>query len=260
METLQTAQDAHQYLDYLSYLPYLVTALVISFLGYKLAFKWLPELFKKAARQWPGSKQPPENPLTENQAEITDSIARLSKILAMLEKDTSQAAQLLVDAEVHTETLVRLITGTALKAEKMATDSAEIQALLDAIETKDPIRIYRAAAAVNDPHIRTLALAKVHDDGYWQNVGMLCAAQVGTLALWQRTYREFTTNLLADVSNAKASFAANTAALEMGKASRPLATAMAQLGQAQNLLQIQRRPEGERIVRGLPAASAGLLK
>jgi hypothetical protein len=195
----------------------------------------------------------------EETAAINQTVHKLSEMLAEVEKDSNRAGVLLSDAENYTMQLVKLVQGIALKAERMVGEIETLNFALTAIAGRDPLRIAEAAGRVRDEHIRTLMLCKVRNDEYWQDTAMLISAQVGTLAQWERGYRTFASNLLADVSQAKARAAALTAALELTGASRPLLQIEAWLGQAAGLLQLEGRPGLRQAAKELPSVNAGLL-
>lgn len=193
----------------------------------------------------------------------TDAIAQtmdnLSKILSEAEKDSNRAGVLLSDAETHTQTLVNLVQGIALKSEVMAQEVETLNNALAAIASRDVLKIAQAAGQVRDIHIRTLMLCKARNEDYWQDTAMLISTQVGTLQQWERGYRVFASNLLSEVSKAKSQAAALTAALELTGTSRPLLQIQAGLGEATGYLQLQRRPGLYKAAKELPAINAGLM-
>lgn len=220
-------------------------------------------LWRHAKRGWAAlthvAKAKTEPAIAESEP-IRTSVRQISALLDEMEKDTSQAEKMLLDAQQYTATLVKLVRGIATKAEAMQADIDQLNAALEAIESQQPLSIARAAGQVRDEHLRDLLLANLTDAGYWQDVGRTVAAQVGTLSLWQRSYRQFVTNLLTEVSQVKTRLAASTAALELTAAGRPLLQVQAHLDESQTLLQIQRRPALARHARNLPAINAGLLR
>jgi hypothetical protein len=165
-----------------------------------------------------------------------------------------------LDAQTYTQNLVDLIQAIAMKAEAMQQEADILQTALESISTQEPLKIAQAAGEVKDQHIRTLMLTKVRDAGYWQDTSILIATQVGTLTQWQQGYRTFASNLLSEVSKAKAQLSAQTAALELVGTSRPLLQAQANLGEAQHYLQLQRNPGLHEAAKQLPAINAGLLR
>lgn len=188
------------------------------------------------------------------------AMQNLSTILAEMERDASKASLLILDAETYTQTLVNLIQGIALKAEAMAEEIDTLNLALSAIAEQDPLQIAKSAGRVRDTHIRTLMLGRVRNLDYWQNTAMLVSAQVGTLVQWEKGYRTFAGNLLAEVSKAKSQLVAQSAALELAGAARPLLQTQANLNEAQACLQLERNPAIGQAARELPAINAGLLK
>ena len=187
------------------------------------------------------------------------AVRNLGRILDEAEKDSSKAGVLLLDAATYTQNLVNLIQGIALKSEAMATEAQVLNDALAAITSRDILRIAQAAGMVKDEHIRTLMLGKVRNEEYWQDTSLLIAAQVGTLTQWERGYRQFASNLLSEVSKAKAQTAALSAALELTGASRPLLQVQSGLTEAGAYLQLERRPGLHKAAKELPAINAGLM-
>lgn len=198
-------------------------------------------------------------PVDPQQGAIVQTMNSLAKILEEAEKDSNKASLLLLDAQVHTRNLVSLIQGIALKSEAMAQEIADLNAALAAIASHDILQIAQAAGLVKDSDIRSLMLCKIRNEGYWQDTALLIGAQVGTLTQWERGYRTFTSNLLSEVSQAKAQLAGLDAALELTSASRPLLQVQAGLNEAGNYLQLERRPGLYRATKELPAVNAGLM-
>lgn len=195
---------------------------------------------------------------SQNEA-ITETMRNLSAILAEMEKDSSKASLLILDAQTYTQTLVNLIQGIALKAEAMAEEIETLNNALSAIAERDPLKITKAAGQIKDIHIRTLMLGKVRNLDYWQDTAMLVSAQVGTLIQWEKGYRTFASNLLAEVSKAKGQLAAQSAVLELVGTARPLLQTQANLNEAQTYLQLERKPGMGNAAKELPAINAGLM-
>lgn len=204
------------------------------------------------------AKDEPEQPEPEQELSLR-AIRNLGRILDEAEKDSSKAGTLLNDAQTYTQTLVNLIQGIALKSEAMATEAQVLNDALAAITSRDILKIAQAAGMVRDEHIRTLMLGKVRNEEYWQDTALLIAAQVGTLTQWERGYRVFTSNLLSEVSKAKAQTVALSAALELTGASRPLLQIQSGLTEAGSYLQLERRPGLHKAAKELPAINAGLI-
>lgn len=192
------------------------------------------------------------------QEQAAQTVKNLAALLAEAEKDSNKASLVLLDAQTHTQTLVNLVQGIALKAETMADEIDTLNAALAAISSRDPLQIAKATGRLKDQHIRTLMLGRVKNLEYWQDTSHLIAAQVGTLAQWEQGYRTFSSNLLAEVAKSKAKLAALDAALELTGASRPLLQAQANLTEATHYLQLERRPGLYQITKQLPAINAGL--
>lgn len=227
-----------------------IVVLGLSYVGVKVFLKW-----------WQSRQAGPAADLEEPEATaISQNMQQLSKVLAQVETDSSKASLLILDAENYTQNLVTLVAGIALKAEAMQAEAETLQSALNSITTQDPLKIAQAAGEVKDQHIRTLMLTKVRDSSYWQDTSMLIAAQIGTLTQWQQGYRQFASNLLSEVSKAKAQLASQTATLELVGTGRPLLQAQANLTEAQHYLQLQRQPGLHEAARGLPALNVGLLK
>lgn len=243
---------------WLVYLFYLALAVIAGVALYRLVkvTRWAINWAKSKLQ--PAPAQPPAD--LPEAGQLQGNIRQLSKILADLEQDSSQASILLLDAQTHTATLVSLVKGIALKAEAMGDELVSLQDALEAIAGQDPLKIAQAAGAVKDDHIRSLMLTSVRDAGFWQDTARLVATQAGSLHLWQQSYRQFVSNLLNEVSEAKTRLAASTAALELAGAGRPLLQAQNNLGEAQKLLQLQRRPALAHATSNLPAINAGLLR
>lgn len=211
---------------------------------------WLGlKLFKKTQN---AAEQPETLP-------ITKTMGSLSKVLAEAEKDSNKAGVLLFDAQTYTQTLVNLIQGIALKAEVMAEESEVLNSALSAIASRDILQIAQAAGQVKDEHIRTLMICKIRNEAYWQDTAILISTQVGTLNQWEKGYRTFASNLLSEVSKAKAQAAALTAALELTGTSRPLLQIQTGLNEATSYLQLSRRPGLQQAAKELPAINAGLM-
>lgn len=227
------------------------TSIAVLFLGYvglRLFLKWSQSRHSEIA----DLEEPEASAISEN-------MQNLSRVLADAETDSSKASLLLLDAQTYTQNLVELIQAIALKAESMQAEAETLQLALESITSQDPLQIARAAGTVKDQHIRTLMLTKVKDLAYWQDTSMLIATQVGTLTQWQQGYRTFVSNLLSEVSKAKAQLSAQTAILELMGTSRPLLQTQANLSEAQHYLQVERQPGLHEAARQLPAINAGLL-
>lgn len=196
----------------------------------------------------------------EEAEQVYETATELSRTLASLEQDSSQASLLIVDAKMRAGNLAAMIRAIALKADQMRLEAEKLQAALAAIEAGDPLGIARAAGEIPDAHIRDLMLVNVRTGSYWQGVARLVATQLGTLGQWAGGYDRFAENLLGEVSTAKARLAALSASLELTGAARPLVEVRASLDEAQGYLQLERRPGLHKMARELPAINAGLLK
>lgn len=199
-------------------------------------------------------------PEPEEAEQVYETATELSRTLASLEQDSSQASLLIVDAKMRAGNLAAMIRAIALKADQMRLEAEKLQAALAAIEAGDPLGIARAAGEIPDAHIRDLMLVNVRTGSYWQGVARLVATQLGTLGQWAGGYDRFAENLLGEVSTAKARLAALSASLELTGAARPLVEVRASLDEAQGYLQLERRPGLHKMARELPAINAGLLK
>lgn len=193
-----------------------------------------------------------------HQEQAAQTVKNLAVLLAEAEKDSNKASLVLLDAQTHTQTLVNLVQGIALKAETMAAEIDTLNAALEAISSRDPLQIATAAGKLHDQHIRTLMLGRIKNLEYWQDTSHLIAAQVGTLAQWEKGYRVFSSNLLSEIAKTKAQLAALDAALELTGTSRPLLQAQANLTEATHFLQLERRPGLYQMTKQLPAINAGL--
>jgi len=214
----------------------------------------------KFLKQFLSREQASEEIQDQEASVITETMRNLSQTLATIESDGSKASLLLLDAQTYTQSLVELIQAIALKAQDMAEEAEQLQEALEAIASGDPLQIAQAAGQVEDAQIRTLMLSKVRAEDFWQDTAMLISSQLGTLLQWEKGYRKFASNLLAEVSKAKAQLAASSAALELVGTSRPLLQAQTNLNEAQTYLQIQRQPGLYEAAQALPAINAGLLK
>lgn len=223
---------------------------VLAFVGWKLyqIRRRIRHAERKEAEQDPPEAEP-----------IIQNLRLLRRTLARAEDDERAAGIHLTDAKTYTQNLVNLIQAIVLKAESMAQEVESLQAALEAIAGGDPLEIARAAGNVEDTHIRTLMLCNVRDAGYWQDTARVIAAHVGTLSQWQRGYRAFSSNLLAEVSKAKSQLTAQAAALELTGTAGPLLQAQANLAQAQRYLQLETKPGLYEAAKTLPAVNAGLL-
>lgn len=203
--------------------------------------------------------EPPQSPIDEA-PEITGTVKNLAQLLADVERDTSKASLLLLDAQTYAGHLVNLVQAITLKAEGMAVEAEQLEAALAAITSGDPLEIARAAGGVGDAHIRALMLCRAKNSDYWQDTAILISTQRGTLQQWTKGYRVFASNLMGEIAKAKAQLAAAAAALELVGASRPLLQVQDSLEQAAGLLQVQRKPGLREAARQLPPINAGLLK
>lgn len=215
------------------------------------------ELVAKFVSQDPATDPAPD---IEDAGQINHAVKNLAATLATLEQDTSQATLLILDANTYTDTLVRMVKGLALQAEKMRSDSGNLAAALDAIAAGNSLAIAQAAGRVSDAHIRELMLCDVTTASYWAGVGRTAAAQLGTLEQWAEGYDRFVGNLLTDLSAAKSRLAALTASKELAIVARPMLQIEANITEAQAVLQLQRRVKVGRAVGNLPTINVGLLK
>ena len=190
---------------------------------------------------------------------IKTNVADLQTVLSDLETDTHDAAVKIADANQYVDQLTKLIKAIALRSEEMSAEAATLRKALKAIQTGDPLQIAKAAGEMKDSHLRQLMLCNVKTNVYWQGVGRTVAAQLGTLLQWSSSYEQFVGNLLTDISEAKARSTALLASKELAIVAKPMLSIQANLDDAQNSLQLQRKIHISREVGQLPTVNAGLL-
>ncbi len=173
----------------------------------------------------PPTEQPSGPPLKQpEQPEITDTVTSLDDTLAKLENGQQNANTLIADAEVLGATLVGLIQGIALQSRSYQTQAKQLDNVLVAIQSRDPIAIARAAGAVRDIHLQQIVLTDIQDDEYWASAARTLAAQAGALNQWAGSYRQFSQSLLADFSQIKMRLLNLRASSDLVDVARPMLT------------------------------------
>jgi hypothetical protein len=181
-----------------------------------------------------------------------ETMQSLAQALAEMEKEGNEASLLLYDAHQYAARLVALIKAIVMKAQSMRTEAEILQVAMEAIASHDPVQIAGAAGKVRDTHIRDLMLCDVQTQHYWASVTRLIATQLGTLEQWSQGYDTFASNLLTEVSGAKARLQAMSASLELIGTARPLLQIQQNLNQAETYLLPENKPLVGYALKALP--------
>ena len=190
--------------------------------------------------------------------QIPRTLQGLGHILAAIEKDSSQAAKLVQDAEEYTAVLVDLIKAIVHKAEGMELEREHLTTASAAIRNRDEMEIAQAAGLIRDNHVREMMLAEINmANGYWVSVMKVIATQLGTLKQWEEAYNTYAAQLLTEVSSQKTRLAVLRASIELLETAPAILLIERGLDDAQQLLQLRDSPEAARSVKYIPALSAG---
>ena len=221
--------------------------------------KWLWKLLQNSASQTSQpAVAPAVDPIKEQRNTTDYHMGNLKEQLASIAKDASTAAKALEVAEHHAQALVAQIVSITAQADELAESAQELESLMEAIANNKELDRMKCAAAVRDENIKTLAMASTSNPAYWNHVGRMTAAQIGTLVAWQRSYRDYVGAVMAEVSTAKSMLSVGRARLELADGIEDAALLQSSLQQAHNLLQMA-MIDNKPAVKNLPAVNAKLL-
>ncbi len=210
----------------------------------------------RLATQVDDLNQTPQVPQQMQAVRIPRTLQGLEHILTTIEKDSSQAAILVQDAEEYTDVLVDLIKAIVRRAEGMETEQEYLTTAATAIKSRDEMEIAEAAGLVRDNQIREMMLADVNlSNDYWVSVMKLVATQLGTLRQWEEAYNTYASQLISEVSSQKTRLAALKASIELLETAPAVLLIERGLDDAKRLLRLRGSPEAARSVKHIPAVS-----